>query len=172
MTFLVPCELNTARLHLRMFVEKDWEALCSIFSDPECVKYTRGKPEADWETWRRLASYLGHWSLRGYGPYAVIEKSSHLLIGVVGLWYPGDWLEPEIKWSLMRTAWGQGFATESAAAIKNMTAEQLKWHRLISLIRSDNEPSKAVAKRIGGIYEKTIPFRDGLADIFVYNVNQ
>lgn len=35
---------------------------------------------------------------------------------------------------------------------------------------STDEPSKAVAKRIGGIYEKTIPFRDGLADIFVYNL--
>lgn len=66
---------------------------------------------------------------------------------------------------------GKGFATESALAIKTMVAQQLKWPRLISLIRSDNEPSKAVAKRIGGIYEKTIPFRDGPADIFVYEMN-
>lgn len=128
-------ELNTSRLHLRMFLETDWGPLCSIFSDPECVRYTRGKPEADWETWRRLASYLGHWSLRGYGPYAVVEKSSKLLIGVAGLWYPGDWTEPEIQWSLMQAAWGQGFATEAATAIKSMAAQQLKWTRLMSLLK-------------------------------------
>lgn len=172
MTFLVPKELETSRLQLRMFAERDWESLCIMFSDPECVKYTRGTPERDWETWRRLASYIGHWELRGYGPYAVVEKASEQLIGTVGLWYPGDWPEPEIKWSLVRASWGKGFATEAAWAVKAMAAQQLKWSRLISLILPENVPSKAVAERIGGVYEKTIPFRDRKADIFVYTLGQ
>lgn len=129
-----------------------------MFADPECVRYTVGMPLPDWETWRKLAGYLGHWQLRGYGPYAVVEKDSGKTLGVVGLWYPGDWPEPEIKWSLMRSAWGQGFASEAAAAVKAMALDELAWTRLISLILPENVNSKAVARRIGGVYEKTIPF--------------
>jgi RimJ/RimL family protein N-acetyltransferase len=50
-----------------------------------------------------------------------------------------------------------------------MAFQTLKRTRLISLILPKNEASKRVAKRLGGIYEKTIPFRDGLAEIYVYS---
>jgi hypothetical protein len=74
-----------------MFVEQDWEALHEMFRDPECVRYTVGAPLATWQTWRSLAAYLGHWQLRGYGPYAVVEKASGAMMGPVGLWCPGEW---------------------------------------------------------------------------------
>jgi RimJ/RimL family protein N-acetyltransferase len=172
MTFLIPQRIETARLHLRMFTEADWEPLCQIFRDEECVRYTTTIPLTDWQTWRWMAGYLGHWHLRGYGPYAVIEKQSGRMIGPVGLWYPGDWPEPEIKWSIVREFWGHGYATEAASAVLDMSTRTLKRSRLISLILPDNERSKAVARRLGGEYEKTISFRDGKADIFAYRLGE
>jgi hypothetical protein len=47
-----------------------------------------------------MACLLGHWYLRGYGPYAVGEKSSSRVLGSVGLFYPNDWPEPEITRNL------------------------------------------------------------------------
>jgi hypothetical protein len=46
--------------------------------------------------------------------------------------------------------------------------------RLISLILPENERSKAVARRPGGEYEKTIPtpFHDGQAEIFAYRLSE
>jgi RimJ/RimL family protein N-acetyltransferase len=35
-------------------------------------------------------------------------------LGTVGLWYPVDWPAPEIKWALIRKAWGKGYAREAA----------------------------------------------------------
>ena len=90
------------------------------------------------------------------------------MIGPVGLWYPGDWPEPEIKWSILREFWGNGYASEAASAVKEMSARTLHRSRLISLILPENERSKAVARRLGGEYEKTIPFRDGQAEVFAY----
>jgi RimJ/RimL family protein N-acetyltransferase len=49
-----------------------------------------------------------------------------------------------------------------------MAQQHMKWTRLISLILPGNHASQAVAKRIGGVLEKTIPFRDGTAEIYVY----
>lgn len=169
MSFLIPSSLETERLKLRLFLEKDWDDLHEMFKDEECVRYTVKTPLTHWQTWRTLASYLGHWQLRGYGPYAVEEKSSGRMMGPVGLWYPGDWPEPEIKWSLAREFWGKGYASEAATAVKEMVFENLKTNRLISLIFSKNQKSKSLAERIGGKYEKTIPFRDISADIFVYS---
>jgi RimJ/RimL family protein N-acetyltransferase len=98
----LPQKIETARLILRMFQESDWDDLHEMFSDEECVRYTVKTVLEKWQTWRTLASYLGHWQIKGYGPYAVVEKSSGKMIGPVGLWYPGDWPEPEIKWSLTK----------------------------------------------------------------------
>jgi len=151
-----------------MFHEADWDAVSEIFGDEECVRYTIGSTLNRWQSWRALAGYIGHWSLRGYGPYAATERSTGETIGAVGLWYPGEWPEPEVKWVLARRFWGRGYATEAAAAVISMARVDLGWRRLISLIVPGNERSKAVARRLSGTYEKTIPFRDHVAEIFAY----
>lgn len=169
---IVPVSLETERLTLRMFEEEDWDPLFELFRDPECVRYTIGEPLTRWQTWRTLAGYLGHWQLRGYGPYAVVEKATQEVAGAVGLWCPGEWPEPEIMWSLARRFWGRGFATEAGVAVRVMAAEHLGWTRLVSVILPENAPSQAVAQRLGGTLEKTIPFREGVARMFVYDLTQ
>ena len=169
MNYLVPERLETERLILRMFEESDWNSLHHMFSDPEAVKYTVKTPVADWQTWRYLAAYLGHWKMRGYGPYAVTKKDTGEMIGPIGLWYPGDWPEPEIKYSLAQAYWGNGYAVEAARAVQEMAFTTLSWKRLVSLVDIHNENSKKVAQKIGGVLEKTIPFRDTKADVFVYS---
>lgn len=168
MKFLIPELLETPRLYLRLFEGRDWDALCEMFNDEECVRYTVKTPLTNWQTWRTLASYLGHWHLRGYGPYAVVEKSTGEMIGPVGLWFPGDWPEPEIKWSLAKRFWGRGYAHEAAQAVKDLGFQALGTNRLISLILPENERSKNLALKMGGNFEKNIPFRDATADIYVY----
>lgn len=165
-----PRTIETQRLDLRPFQESDWLPLCDLFRDPECVRYTIQTPLEDWKTWRTLASYIGHWSLRGYGPYAAVEKASRELVGTVGLWFPGEWPEPELMWALRRRFWGKGYATEAANRVREMAERSLGWNRLISLIFEGNHRSVAVAKRLGAELEKTIAFRGGTADIYVYRL--
>jgi RimJ/RimL family protein N-acetyltransferase len=155
-----------------MFEDSDWKPLCQLFSDEECVRYTIQTILPDWQTWRTLAAYVGHWKLRGFGPYAVVERATGTMLGPVGLWYPAEWPEPEVKWALVRTAWGKGYATEAASAVIDMAKQHLGWTRLISLIFPQNERSKNVAARLGGIYEETIPFRDAVAEIFAYDLTR
>jgi len=163
-----PERLETSRLILRTFCDEDWDAVAELFGDEECVRYTTGSTQTRWQSWRTLAGYVGHWTMRGYGPYAVTDRGTGYTVGTVGLWFPGDWPEPEVKWALLRRFWGHGYATEAAAAVIAMAKSDLGWRRLISLILPENHSSKAVAHRLGGIYEKTIPFRGGVAEIFAY----
>jgi RimJ/RimL family protein N-acetyltransferase len=167
---IVPLSLETSRLTLRPFEERDCDALHDMFSDEACVQYTIGQTLAHWQTWRALASYLGHWQLRGFGPYAVVEKSSGSMLGPVGLWFPIEWPEPEIKWSLARRFWGRGFATEAAVAVRDMARAALHRTRLVSVILPGNVRSRAVAGRLGGVHEKDIPFRGGVAEVHAYDL--
>lgn len=143
-----------------------------MFGDEDCVRYTIERPLAPWQTWRALASYVGHWQLRGYGPYAVVEKATGSMLGPVGLWFPSEWPEPEIKWSLTKRFWGRGFATEAAMAVRNMAAAVLRRARLISVIRPGNIRSASVALRLGGILEGTIPFRGDVAVVYAYDLTR
>lgn len=164
--FLVPQTLDTARLHLRPFIESDWLPLHEHYSDPECTRFTFRRALTEADTWRTMASMLGHWQLRGYGPYAVEEKASGAVLGTVGLWYPLGWPEPEVKWALARRHWGKGFASEAARAVLAMAGEHLPEIVLISLIDPENAPSIALAQALGATLERETEFRGGRWHIY------
>ncbi len=167
-SYRLPTVLSTSRLLLRRFQESDQEALFELYGDPECTRYTVGEPLKRWDVWRLIATHLGHWELRGYGSYAVVEKASGAVMGLVGLWHPGDWPEPELAYAIARRFWGHGYVSEAGFAVQQLAAKELGWKRLISMMHHENVRSKAVARRLGGEYEKTIPFRDGQADVYAY----
>jgi RimJ/RimL family protein N-acetyltransferase len=166
MDYLIPEIIETNRLILRTFKDDDWSDLHELYSDSECTKYTIQKILTEGETWRTMAGMIGHWQLRGYGPYAVENKHTGKVMGPVGLWYPNDWPEPEIKWAISRANWGQGFASEAAWAVKQMAVNYIPELSLISLIYSGNERSKKLAVTLGAKLEKEIEFRGQTAHIY------
>ena len=166
MNYLIPEQLETERLVLRMFRESDWKDMHEYYGDPECTKYTSGRALKEYESWQKVAALLGHWQMRSYGAYAVEEKSSKKVSGVVGLDYPLDWPEPEIQWGLSRQFWGKGYASEAVREVKKMTAQYLPDLSLISLIHPNNNSSINLAKAVGAYFEKDYFFRDDTWSIY------
>ena len=161
----VPTSLTTERLTLRQFAPDDWRAMHEHYSDLECTRFTFGRALTEGESWRAVASMVGHWQLRGYGPYAVVVNASSAVVGTVGLWYPNDWPEPEIKWALLRRAWGKGYAQEAARAVQRMATRELGTPP-ISLIGVDNAASIQVALAVGARLEREILFRGNPFSIY------
>lgn len=165
----IPLSIATPRLVLRYPREDDWRALHAYFGDEASVRYTTRRAFTEAETWRALAGVAGHWALRGYGPYVITAREDPAppgrVLGLCGPWYPNDWPEPEIKWSLVPAARGQGIAREAAAAVLAMTQVHLGWTP-ISLIDHENAASIALACAVGARHESTIAFRGRPAQIF------
>ncbi|MBM5573920.1 GNAT family N-acetyltransferase [Deefgea sp. CFH1-16] len=159
-------QFETPRLILRQFTDADWPALHAHYSDLECTQFTFRRALSEGESWRAMSSMLGHWVLRGYGPYAIEEKATGLVLGTAGLWYPNDWPAPEIKWALSRAYWGQGFASEAVRGIQAMALECVPDLNLISFIHSDNAPSIQLAQAVGATLEKKVEFRGGQWQIY------
>jgi RimJ/RimL family protein N-acetyltransferase len=154
-----PVVLRTARLLLRQFEHDDWRGLHEHYSDPECTRFTFRRALTEGESWRTMCSMVGHWTIRGYGPFAAIEASTGKVVGAVGLWYPNDWPEPEIKWALSRSYWGQGYAAEAVRAVQAPAFLHLGRKAPISFIDAENEPSIRLARAVSAEYEKTVEFR-------------
>jgi len=141
--------LETERLRLRWFREDDFEQHKRICADPEVMRFLGGPVLTDFEVWRQIASFMGHWYFRGYGIWAVEEKSTGNLVGRIGFMNPIGWPAFELGWALARDSWGQGYATEGARRALAYAFTELGRDHVISLIASDNIASARVAQRLG-----------------------
>ena len=148
-------ERETQRLFLRQLQERDFETVAEFYADEETARYTGGVATRD-QAWRRMASLIGHWILRGYGYWAVEEKKTGHLAGCVGLWRSEGWPELELGYWLVRGMQGKGYAIEAGAEAKSFAFEVLGAKSLVSYIHPDNEPSKRVAERLGARFENVI----------------
>ncbi len=142
--------LETERLVLRMFRQDDLDAYAAMCADPDVMRYLGdGKPLARPDAWRQMAMIVGHWELKGYGLWALEERTTGALVGRAGFFEPEGWPGFEVGWMLRRESWGHGYATEAAARVVRYAFTELGRERLISLIRPANAPSIRVAERLG-----------------------
>jgi RimJ/RimL family protein N-acetyltransferase len=142
--------IATERLVLRPFREDDAAALFEISQDPDVMRFIgiRGIPTAE-DCWRSVAGWIGHWVLRGYGQWAVEERSSGRFIGRLGVINPVNWPGPEIGYMLGKPWWHRGYATEGARAAMDWAFTQIGFEELISIIDPANTASIGVATRLG-----------------------
>ena len=151
MTEIISNSLETERLRLRPMRADDFEALVAIFTDPRVMAAFGGElfTPAQMQGW--LDRNLGHQAEYGYGLFSVIRKADGLLIGDCGLEQMTVAGQPvaELGYDFRSDAWGQGFATEAACAVRDYAFEVLKLPQLVSLIRMGNVASQRVAEKVG-----------------------
>jgi RimJ/RimL family protein N-acetyltransferase len=139
--------LETERLILRAPQTDDFPAFAAFYASDR-ARFVGGPVGAE-TSWRTFACEVGHWELRGFGRWAVCEKDTGTFVGIVGLWHPRDWPEPEIGWDLMNGFEGKGYATEAAEAARAYAFSTLGWPTAISSVAEGNDASVAVARRLG-----------------------
>ena len=91
--------LETPRLILRAIEPSDFDGFAEMMGDPEVARFITmdQKPQDRADAWRTMAYAMGHWVARGFGTWAVVEKSSGRFIGRVGPNYPEGWPDTEIR---------------------------------------------------------------------------
>ena len=145
--------LEATRLILREWREADLDGYAALMASAGSDFI--GGPLSRDDAWRKMCTIIGHWTLRGYGTWALEEKASRHFVGYCGPWNPHGWPEPEIGWGLVPHAQGRGFATEAALRARDHAYAVLGWRTAISIIRPDNTPSIRVAERLGAVNERT-----------------
>ncbi len=165
-------ELSTERLVMRGFREDDIDAWAAISADAETTRWV-GDPEglSRGGAWRLMAYMLGHWELRGYGQWALIERDTGELVGRTGLLYPEGWPGLEVGWLVGRSHWGRGFAPEAGRATLEWAHDALGVDHVISLIEDSNERSQRVAEKLGMQVEGRTRILDDTIEVRVFGVD-
>ncbi|KNG94493.1 GNAT family N-acetyltransferase [Pseudaestuariivita atlantica] len=145
-TFTIP-EIETERLRLRAPVASDIEHYIAFRMSDRAG--TVGGPYSRETAWSQFCGLVGHWIARGYGRWMVADKDTDQPLGVVGLFYPEDWPQPEVAWSVFAEGEGRGIAYEAAVASRTHAYDVLGWTDAMSLVDPANTRSVALARRLG-----------------------
>jgi RimJ/RimL family protein N-acetyltransferase len=165
----VPDEVVTERLLLRQWRDSDLDAFAEMMADPAVTRYLSNSATADRdESWRHMAVLAGAWPLRGFSHWALELRSTGEFVGRAGPWFPEGWPSLEIGWAIAPRHQGRGYATEAGRVALRVARENIGADRVISLIRPGNEPSVAVAVKLGGVLDSTIEFRGGPTLVYAY----
>ncbi len=158
---MMPPVLYSERLCLRGLKERDFDTYRRFFSDGGASHFYGGPLRPDL-AWKRLALDIGHWQLRGFGPWAVDLRETGAMIGGCGLVWAGGWPRPELTWWLLAEARRQGFATEASLKVIDYALDVLSWPFVQTHLNDNNEGARRLALRLGGKIIARERFPDGV----------
>lgn len=147
-------ELLTPRLRMRPMTPADRPALARVLQDP-AVMYAYEHAFSDEEVADWLQRQLDRYAECGFGLWLVECRTDGRVIGQCGVTrqpVPPDIAPgpvPEVGYLFEKAFWHKGYAAEAARACRDYAFTALGFSEVWSIIRDNNLPSQAVARRNG-----------------------
>jgi RimJ/RimL family protein N-acetyltransferase len=143
--------LQTLRLEMREFAASDLDDLYRLAADPRVMRYIGdGRPHSRPETETMLTRITRYYALYpDLGIWYTTRRDGGAFIGWFSLKYAGTSPDVEIGYWLLPAAWGNGFATEGAAALLAYGFDDVGLDRIIGVTHRDNHASQRVLMKAG-----------------------
>ena len=145
-------QLRGSRVILRAWTDADLAPFAAMNADAEVMQHFPA-PLTRTESDQLAARVRAHFARYGYGAWVVEIPGELPFAGCVGLLHVGfdAHFTPavEISWRLVRTAWGQSYATEAAQCALRYAFEILQLQEVVSFTVPANLRSQAVMQRLG-----------------------
>lgn len=150
--------IETHRLILRRPIFADAPKFFEFLGDAEAMQYTHA--DATLRECRRRVS-LHEWRRRqdGCAPWTIVTKMDGRVIGWGGLYhdpFASGW-GVELGYYLHPMSWGQGYATELAAACTSFADDVLRLPEIRAFARPENVGSRRVLEKAGFKVERFVP---------------
>lgn len=145
-------ELRTERLLLRQWTDDDVEPIARLVQDPKAGKYlARFADRAAIDAW--IKAEREHFTRHGYGLFAMERLGAPGFIGFCGLInvsYEAHFTPAvEMYWRVAPDQWGQGYASEAAAAVVAFGFQEFKLNQIVATAAVENVASRRVMEHIG-----------------------
>jgi len=160
--------IETERLYLRCFDEKDIGALFPILSDKEVMRYSMTGPMSLAQVDHYVKNCIKSHTDNGFSPYALICQNT--LIGYAGLdkRLVDNVEKVQLTFRLGCLHWGKGMATEIGKAILQYSFGALGLKEIIAIVDPDNHASIKLIEKLGMRFDKAVLY-EGLA-LHVYSI--
>ncbi|MGL4966833.1 MAG: GNAT family N-acetyltransferase [Inquilinus sp.] len=156
--------LETPRLILRPWEDRDRAGFSAINADPEVRRYYHPSVLTPAETDALIDEAAAGLAQDGFGFVAVERKADGALVGGAGLSRPGPEVPgdhpAEIGWILGRAFWRQGHATEIGRACLDAAWARFGLPAVIGYTSAINTPSRRAMERLGLAYVAGADFDD------------
>ncbi len=152
----IPERLETDRLYIRPFIDKDWEPFFSFMRDEKATQYLSFISEQ--KTYKG-AEELFNMIIDRYGKenqifvLAVVRKSDDQYVGAIGLMTVKGSTDVEVFYILLPKYWGKGYATEATHRLFAYVYSESDVQRIVASIFPANRASERVAERVGMVYQ-------------------
>ena len=161
--------LETDRLILESWRPDQLEDVMALHSDPLVTQYltfsgTVWTPELAQE---KLTSWIALFQSQRLGKHRVLRKSDQRFIGRAGFSISQPTGAPELGYTFFREHWGQGYATEAAAALRDWIFANTDEPHFIGFADARNLASISVLKKIGMIPTHVADYEGGLKTQFL-----
>lgn len=142
----MPFMFETERLILREWETGDAEFLFRLNNDPEVIRYTGDDPFKDIDAARSFIETYDQYTSFGHGRWLCVEKDGGQPVGWCGLKNRGF---IDLGYRFLRSAWGKGYATESAFGSLEKGFEHFGMKEIIGRVAEGNENSIKVLIKLG-----------------------
>lgn len=158
----MPLPIETERLIIRSPSMDDVRAFHSIMTDERVTEFLPVDPNASIEESRgRAERRIQMEQQLGYTMWTVVERSSGRIIGACGFaLVEGVGPEVELAYQFDADHWGQGYATEAAAACLDYAFAELGLDRVLGMTFPENFASRRVLEKVGMTYEGKATYYD------------
>ncbi len=168
--------LETDRLLLRPFVEKDAPRVHKLAGDREIAATTLNIPHpyeaGDAEKW--ISTHRKAFDSGNEVIFAVTLKLDGLLIGAIGLVISRPHDRGEMGYWIGKEYWGSGYCTEAAKAVLHYGFDELGLNKIHARHMDTNPASGRVLEKIGMGYEGCLKQHykkwDAFGDYHVYGI--
>ena len=162
--------LETPRLRLRDLAPADAAFMLTLLNEPSFVENIGDRDVrtlADARTYIEngpIASYARH----GFGLYLVELRASAAPIGICGLLRRDTLPDPDLGFAFLPAYWRQGYALESAAAVRDYARAALRLGRLLAITSPANASSIGLLGKLGFRFERMTRLTPDGADLKLF----
>lgn len=150
--------LETERLRLRHALATDAAFFLDLLNQPSYIEFigdrgVRTLAQAEARLHERI---IGSYVLYGFGLYVVELQATGAALGMCGLIRREGLDDVDIGYAYLPQYWGQGYASEAAAAVMAYGRETLGLARIVAIVSAGNARSIRVLEKLGLRYERLI----------------
>jgi ribosomal-protein-alanine N-acetyltransferase len=162
--------LGTARLRLRDLAAADAPFILTLLNEPSFIENIGDRGVRTLEDARvyiengPVASYVRF----GFGLYLVELNESEQPIGICGILKRDALRDPDLGFAFLPAYWRQGYALESAAAVRHYARAELGLGRLLAIANPANAGSIRLLEKLGFRFERMTRLAEGQPELKVF----